>query len=85
MIEPKFHIGDLVKYIGDSKYLSPPKGTVGTVAEIGAAGLDFMVKFGHPLDPIWWYHFDELEAVGADRYKYDVVYAPIEDVDNVRV
>ena len=41
----KFHLGQMVKYVGQEGYWSPPVGTVGTVLKINHWGTNFLVKF----------------------------------------
>ena len=70
----KFKVGQVVKFIDYeiNKY-SPPHGTIGTVLKVGAVGIDYLVKFPDgtvtglaylPEGWNFWYHEDELEAVG---------------------
>lgn len=41
----KFHVGQMVKYVGREGYWSPPVGTVGTVLKINHWGTNFLVEF----------------------------------------
>ena len=73
----KFKVGQAVRFIDCeiNKY-SPPHGTIGTVLKVGAIGIDYLVKFPDgtvtglaylPEGWNFWYHEDELEAVGNGR------------------
>ena len=72
----KFKVGQAVRFIDceENKY-NPPHGTIGTVLKVGAIGIDYLVKFPDgtvtglaylPEGWNFWYHEDELEAVGND-------------------
>ena len=68
----KFYVGQMVRYIGDSRFKSPYVGCVGHVVDIGAAGIDYLVAF--PPDSVnttfaledggdtYWYNERELES-----------------------
>jgi hypothetical protein len=66
----KFHLGQMVKYVGREGFRSPPVGTVGTVLKINYWGTNFLVKFpkgsivsldSFPNNTHYWYSEDELE------------------------
>lgn len=66
----KFHLGQMVKYVGQEGYWSPSVGTVGTVLKINHWGTNFLVKFpkgsivsldSFPNNTHYWYSEDELE------------------------
>lgn len=66
----KFHLGQMVKYVGREGYWSPPVGTVGTVLKINNWGTNFLVEFpkgsivsldSFPNNTHYWYSEDELE------------------------
>lgn len=68
----KFHLGQMVKYVGREGYWSPPVGTVGTVLKINNWGTNFLVEFpkgsivsldSFPDNSYFWYEEDELEPV----------------------
>lgn len=68
----KFHLGQMVKYVGLEGYWSPPVGTVGTVLKINNWGTNFLVEFpkgsivsfdSFPNGSHFWYDEDELEPV----------------------
>ncbi len=70
----KFKVGQAVKFVDcEINRYSPPHGTIGTVLKVGAIGIDYLVKFPDgtvtglaylPEGWNFWYHEDELEAVG---------------------
>ena len=70
----KFKVGQAVRFIDcEENKFSPPHGTIGTVLKVGAIGIDYLVKFPDgtvtglaylPEGWNFWYHEDELEAVG---------------------
>lgn len=70
----KFKVGQAVRFIDcEINRYSPPHGTIGTVLKVGAIGIDYLVKFPDgtvtglaylPEGWNFWYHEDELEAVG---------------------
>ena len=72
----KFKVGQAVRFIDcEINRYSPPHGTIGTVLKVGAIGIDYLVKFPDgtvtglaylPEGWNFWYHEDELEAVGND-------------------
>lgn len=41
----KFHVGQMVKYVGQEGFWSPPVGTIGTVLKINYWGTNFLVEF----------------------------------------
>jgi hypothetical protein len=66
----KFHVGQMVKYIGREGYWSPPVGVIGTVIKINHWGTNFLVEFpkgsivsldSFPNNIHYWYSEDELE------------------------
>lgn len=66
----KFHVGQMVKYVGREGYYSPLIGTVGTVLRINHWGTKFLVEFpkgsvvsldSFPNGSHFWYDEDELE------------------------
>lgn len=68
----KFHLGQMVKYVGREGFWSPPVGTVGTVLKINNWGTNFLVEFPKgfivsldtfPDGSHFWYDEDELEPV----------------------
>ena len=68
----KFHLGQMVKYVGREGYWSPPVGTVGTVLKINNWGTIFLVEFPKgsivsldifPEGSHFWYEEDELEPI----------------------
>ena len=75
----KFHLGQMVKYVGREGYWSPSVGTVGTVLKINNWGTNFLVEFpkgsivsldSFPNGSHFWYSEDELEPVdGQDTTK----------------
>ncbi len=64
----KFKVGQTVKFIDyEENKFSPPHGSIGTVLKVGAIGVDYLVEFPNTWIPEgcnFWYHEDELEAVG---------------------
>lgn len=79
----KFHLGQMVKYVGREGYWSPPVGTVGTVLKINNWGTNFLVEFpkgsivsldNFPDNSHFWYEEDELEPInGQDTTKENEV------------
>lgn len=75
----KFHLGQMVKYVGREGFWSPPVGTVGIVLKINNWGTNFLVEFpkgsiisldNFPNNSHFWYDEDELEtATGQDMIK----------------
>lgn len=75
----KFHLGQMVKYVGREGFWSPLVGTVGTVLKINRWGTNFLVEFpkgsivsldSFPNRSHFWYDEDELEPVdGQDVTK----------------
>ena len=75
----KFHVRQMVKYVGREGFWSPPVGTVGTVLKINNWGTNFLVEFPKgsivSLDTFsngshFWYDEDELEpAIDQDMIK----------------
>lgn len=70
----KFHLGQMVKYVGREGYWSPPVGTIGTVLKINNWGTNFLVEFpkgsiisldSFPNNSHFWYEEDELEPVDS--------------------
>lgn len=68
----KFHVGQMVKYIGREGYWSPPVGTVGQILKINYWGTNFLVEFpqdsivsldSFPDNSYFWYEEDELEPI----------------------
>ena len=68
----KFHLGQMVKYVGREGFWSPPEGVVGTVLKINHWGTNFLVEFPEgsivslnrfPNGSHFWYSEDELEPV----------------------
>lgn len=68
----KFHLGQMVKYVGREGYWSPPIGVIGTVIKINHWGTNFLVEFPKgsivfldtfPDNTHYWYSEDELELV----------------------
>lgn len=68
----KFHLGQMVKYVGREGCWSPSVGTVGTVLKINHWGTNFLVEFpkgsivsldSFPDNTHYWYSEDELEPV----------------------
>ena len=66
----KFHLGQMVKYVGREEYWNPPVGTIGTVLKINHWGTNFLVEFpkgsivsldSFPEGSHFWYDEDELE------------------------
>ena len=66
----KFHLGQMVKYVGREGFWSPLVGTVGTVLKINHLGTNFLVEFtkgsivsldSFPEGSHFWYDEDELE------------------------
>lgn len=66
----KFHLGQMVKYVGREGCWSPPVGVVGTVIKINHWGTNFLVEFpkgsivsldNFPDNTHYWYSEDELE------------------------
>ena len=89
----KFKVGQAVRFIdcADNKY-SPPCGTIGTVLKVGAIGVDYLVKFPDgtvtglaylPEGWNFWYHEDELEAVG-NGWKEECAYTAMPNIERVR-
>ena len=88
----KFKVGQVVKFIDCeiNKY-SPPHGTIGTVLKVGAIGVDYLVKFPDgtvtglaylPEGWNFWYHEDELEAVGNGG-KEECSYTAMPNIERV--
>ena len=70
----KFHVGQMVKYVGREGYWSPPVGTVGTVLKINNWDTNFLVEFpkgsivsldSFPESSYFWYEEEELEPANA--------------------
>lgn len=68
----KFHLGQMVKYVGREGFWSPPEGVVGIVLKINHWGTNFLVEFPEgsivsldrlPNGSHFWYSEDELEPV----------------------
>lgn len=68
----KFHVGQMVKYVGREGYWSPPVGTVGQILKINYWGTNFLVEFpkgsivsldSFPDNSYFWYEEDELEPI----------------------
>ena len=68
----KFHVGQMVKYVGREGYWSPPVGTVGQILKINYWGTNFLVEFpkgsivsldSFPDNSYSWYEEDELEPI----------------------
>lgn len=68
----KFHLGQMVKYVGREGCWSPPVGVVGTVIKINHWGTNFLVEFpkgsivslnSFPDNTHYLYSEDELEPV----------------------
>lgn len=68
----KFHVGQMVKYVGREGYWSPLVGTVGVVLKINYWGTNFLVEFpkgsiisldNFPDNSYFWYEEDELEPI----------------------
>ena len=88
----KFKVGQVVKFIDCeiNKY-SPTHGTIGTVLKVGAIGIDYLVKFPDgtvtglaylPEGWNFWYHEDELEAVG-NGWKEECAYTAMPNIERV--
>ena len=88
----KFKVGQAVRFIDCeiNKY-SPPHGTIGTVLKVGAIGVDYLVKFPDgtvtglaylPEGWNFWYHEDELEAVG-NGWKEECSYTAMPNIERV--
>ena len=88
----KFKVGQTVRFIDceKNKY-SPPHGTIGTVLKVGAIGVDYLVKFPDgtvtglaylPEGWNFWYHEDELEAVG-NGWKEECAYTAMPNIERV--
>lgn len=80
----KFVVGQMVKFIGEKGYWNPPYGTIGKVMRVGAASVDFLVKFPAGLVPVsnaifddgmFWYHYDELAELGDEVEEDNVMIA----------
>lgn len=68
----KFHVGQMVKYVGREGYWSPLVGTVGQILKINYWGTNFLVEFpkgsivslnSFPDNTCFWYEEDELEPI----------------------
>lgn len=68
----KFHLEQMVKYVGREGYWSPPVGTIGTVLKINNWGTNFLVEFpkgsivslnSFPEGSHFWYDENELEPI----------------------
>ena len=88
----EFKVGQAVRFIDCeiNKY-SPPHGTIGTVLKVGAIGVDYLVKFPDgtvtglaylPEGWNFWYHEDELEAVG-NGWKEECAYTVMPNIERV--
>lgn len=73
---PKFHIGQMVRYVGKEGRWSPIHGAIGKVLKIDEFGKNFLVEFDKPQVPVlnnfrdgahFWYHEDELEPVEDNK------------------
>ena len=64
----EFKVGQAVKFIDyEENKFTPPHGSIGTVLKVGAIGVDYFVEFPNTWIPEgcnFWYHEDELGAVG---------------------
>lgn len=81
MFNPKFYVGQVVRYIGKEGKWNPRYGAIGKVLKIGAINVDYLVEFDYMDIPMFvnfenhdvnfWYHEDELEAVceGQDNVR----------------
>ena len=88
----KFKVGQVVRFIDcEINRYSPPHGTIGTVLKVGAIGIDYLVKFPDgtvtglaylPEGWIFWYHEDELEAVG-NGWKEECAYTAMPNIERV--
>ena len=89
----KFKVGQAVRFIDcEINRYSPPHGTIGTVLKVGAIGIDYLVKFPDgtvtglaylPEGWNFWYHEDELEAVGNGE-KEEFIYTAMSNIERVR-
>lgn len=68
----KFHVGQMVKYVGREGYWSPLVGTIGQILKINYWGTNFLVEFpkgsiisldSFPDNSYFWYEEDELEPI----------------------
>ena len=88
----KFKVGQTVRFIDcEINRYSPPHGTIGTVLKVGAIGVDYLVKFPDgtvtgfaylPEGWNFWYHEDELEAVG-NGWKEECAYTAMPNIERV--
>ena len=88
----KFKVGQAVRFIDcEENKFSPPHGTIGTVLKVGAIGIDYLVKFPDgtvtglaylPEGWNFWYHEDELEAVG-NGWKEKCAYTAMPNIERV--
>ena len=88
----KFKVGQTVRFIDcEINRYSPPHGTIGTVLKVGAIGIDYLVKFPDgtvtglaylPEGWNFWYHEDELEAVGNGG-KEECTYTAMPNIERV--
>lgn len=88
----KFKVGQAVRFIDcEINRYSPPHGTIGTVLKVGAIGIDYPVKFPDgtvtglaylPEGWNFWYHEDELEAVG-NGWKEECAYTAMPNIERV--
>ena len=89
----KFKVGQAVRFIDcEINRYSPPHGTIGTVLKVGAIGIDYLVKFPDgtvtglaylPEGWNFWYHEDELEAVGNGE-KEEFICTAMSNIERVR-
>lgn len=88
----KFKVGQVVRFVDcEINRYSPPHGTIGTVLKVGAIGIDYLVKFPDgtvtglaylPEGWNFWYHEDELEAVGNGG-KEECTYTAMPNIERV--
>ena len=63
----KFHVGQMVKYVGREGVWSPAKGTIGKVLKIGAFDCNFLVDYPIFANGMYCYfNENELEPVDED-------------------
>lgn len=62
----KFHVGQMVKYVGREGVWSPAKGTIGKVLKIGAFDCNFLVDYPIFANGMYCY-FNENELEPVDE------------------